>query len=233
MVKLFCTKIDLSTSKDIFNHLLSCLHQAEQEKILKFMRYEHRLRGLLGKLLLFWALNKEYRIHNFPILFYDQNKRPYQKLIQGLDFNISHSGEWAVCALSENGKVGVDVEHIKQINMDISDRYFAEEETKTLNTLPEKDRELCFFHFWTLKEAYIKAQGSTFKIPLDLFWFDISNPEYPKCHFSKDFNYHTNCIFKSYKIDAGYIMSVCADSSNKIHDPIKIEQSNIIHFFPL
>jgi len=74
-------------------------------------------------------------------------------------FNLSHSEGWAAIAVAKGREVGVDLEKIRSHDGRLVERYFSAPEAILYRaTLPEK-QELAFFHFWTAKEAYLKARG--------------------------------------------------------------------------
>jgi 4'-phosphopantetheinyl transferase len=76
-------------------------------------------------------------------------------------FNLSHSGEFALCAVTEGRDVGVDVERVRPVSAwrEIAARYFSRREREALNAVsPDRTLE-AFFQFWTRKEAYSKALG--------------------------------------------------------------------------
>ncbi len=76
-------------------------------------------------------------------------------------FNMSHSGDLALYAVTLNRDVGIDVEQIRP-NPDalqIARRYFSEPEYEMIRSTPEASRQRMFFRFWTLKEAGVKATG--------------------------------------------------------------------------
>lgn len=91
-----------------------------------------------------------------------------------LEFNLSHSGNFALLAVTQNRKVGVDVECIRQgiSSHVIAQQYFSKAEVAELQSLPMEQRETAFFTCWTRKEAYIKAQGLGLSLPLESF--DVS-----------------------------------------------------------
>lgn len=88
-----------------------------------------------------------------------------------LDFNVSHSGEAAVVALSRTGAVGVDVEQVRPIgDRDaIARRTFAPREAAAIRALDEAARDEAFFTCWTRKEAFVKATGEGLSYPLHEF----------------------------------------------------------------
>ena len=91
-----------------------------------------------------------------------------------LEFNLSHSSDFSLVAITRDRKVGVDVECIR-MNMEhesIANRFFSANEVSELMALPADLRIVGFFNCWTRKEAYIKAQGMGLSLPLESF--DVS-----------------------------------------------------------
>ena len=91
-----------------------------------------------------------------------------------IEFNLSHSGDYALIAVTRGRSVGVDIE---QIRMDVeienlASRYFSTGEVSELMGLPPHGRVVGFFNCWTRKEAYVKARGLGLSLPLD--GFDVS-----------------------------------------------------------
>lgn len=79
-----------------------------------------------------------------------------------LTFNLAHSGDQVVLALAVDREVGVDIEHATD-NTDlisIARQYFCEREVRRLEESSCEARRMLFFRYWTLKEAYLKAEGS-------------------------------------------------------------------------
>lgn len=91
-----------------------------------------------------------------------------------LRFNLSHSGDVAVYAISRGREIGVDVEAVRVMpdGDDIAARFFSVRENETYRGLDARDRPLGFFQCWTRKEAFIKALGDGLYHPLDSF--DVS-----------------------------------------------------------
>lgn len=84
-----------------------------------------------------------------------------------LYYNVSHSGEWALVALSQT-PIGVDVEKINTDFpfQDIIRHNFSRAEQRCVETAP--DPVSCFYQCWTRKEALLKAtgRGLTDQLPL-------------------------------------------------------------------
>jgi len=81
-----------------------------------------------------------------------------------IHFNLSHTSDLVVVAVNADGEIGVDVERLDR-NVDLletGDLVFSREESADLRATPPTGRLLRFFQYWTLKEAYLKAQGQGF-----------------------------------------------------------------------
>ena len=107
------------------------------------------------------ALRFEYGAYGKPALGTEHTLR----------FNLSHSNEVALLAVSLDAEIGVDVEHIRAdfASEDIARRYFSRAEVEVFNALPPEERVAAFFRCWTRKEAYIKAIGKGFSQSLSAF----------------------------------------------------------------
>jgi 4'-phosphopantetheinyl transferase len=96
-----------------------------------------------------------------------------------LRFNLSHTADLAVCLVTSQMDVGVDVEttHRKPRMVQLADRFFDPQEARDVRELSGSARADRFFCYWTLKEAYGKARGRGLSIPLDhaAFRFDQHN----------------------------------------------------------
>ncbi len=86
-------------------------------------------------------------------------------------FNLSHSGELALCAVTPNREVGADIEYIRPLEdvEVIAKHLFSEQEWLELRSLPPHLKHQAFFTCWTRKEAYVKATGKGGSQPLDRF----------------------------------------------------------------
>lgn len=95
-----------------------------------------------------------------------------------LNFNLSHSGDLALIALAANVNVGVDVEaiHTHAEYADIAQLFFSRAEVEQLSRLPDAHYAAAFLRCWTRKEAYLKARGDGFTIPLELLAADSGAP---------------------------------------------------------
>ncbi len=100
--------------------------------------------------------------------------KPYISGPCPMHFNLSHSGNFVLCAISDL-PVGCDIESDSRKRRNIAERFFAEDEVRYLSVitdLKERDRE--FYRLWTLKESFQKLTGLGFSLPLNSFSFVFS-----------------------------------------------------------
>lgn len=97
---------------------------------------------------------------------------------QGLSFNLSHARGMVAVAMSRHRDVGVDVERMEQgkLTMQLADQMFAPAELALCRAAPPARLTDALYDIWTLKEAYIKADGGGFTIPLQSFAFTLDPP---------------------------------------------------------
>ena len=86
-----------------------------------------------------------------------------------LRFNVSHSEDVAVYAVSCGHEVGVDIERVRDdLPIEsIAQRFFADRELDALRGSPPRLRQRAFFEHWVRKEAYLKAVGLGLDTPLN------------------------------------------------------------------
>ena len=95
-----------------------------------------------------------------------------------LRFNVSHSFDAMLLAIAHMREVGVDVEGMRNIGLvmdEIGGSVLAEPEKQALARFGGEDKRKTFLRFWTLKEAFIKADGRGVTLPLKRI--DVSTAE--------------------------------------------------------
>ena len=165
-------RIALSQEDDSVKRFRGTLEPGELDRAARFHFDKHRqhfivARGFLRSVVARYlgsqpeALQFEYGAYGKPALASGHTLR----------FNLSHSNEVALLAVTLDAELGVDVEHIRPdfAGEDIARRYFSRAEVDVFNRLPPEERVAAFFRCWTRKEAYIKAIGKGFSQALDAF----------------------------------------------------------------
>jgi 4'-phosphopantetheinyl transferase len=95
-----------------------------------------------------------------------------------LEFNLSHSGDFALVATSRTAPVGVDVERIRAFPdaLAIARRFFTSAEAAVLADSAGPEQAAAFFTLWTCKEAVVKTTGQGIAHALSRFEFARGNP---------------------------------------------------------
>lgn len=97
----------------------------------------------------------------------------------GIEFNLTHSNELALCAVARDRQIGVDLECVRSGFSEerIAEQFFSREEIEELRALPHELQKEAFFSCWTRKEAYLKAIGDGLLSPLDQFSVSLTPGE--------------------------------------------------------
>jgi 4'-phosphopantetheinyl transferase len=97
---------------------------------------------------------------------------------RSLSFNVAHTDDQIIVALSAAGRVGVDVEaqHRCLDALALARRYFRHEEIAALQALPASQQPRRFLELWTLKEACVKATGEGLARGLRRVGFLLDHP---------------------------------------------------------
>ena len=168
MIDVFFTHFNAPLTTDTWNTYFQKLPQGIQTQIMRFKRWQDRNASLLGKILLLEGLKQ----YGYPSDFLDNlSYSPYNRpfLDDSIDFNISHSGEYVVCAINNEGRVGIDIERMRPLDFSEFRNYMTSEEWNMMHESP--DQLEYFYELWTVKESVIKGEGKGLSIPLlDIHW---------------------------------------------------------------
>jgi 4'-phosphopantetheinyl transferase len=178
---------------------------------LHFVRCRSALRFLLSRYLGIAAgdLRFEYRPGGKPELAAQQN--PLQ-----LRFNVSHSAQLALIAVSAVRRLGIDLEE-ERADVDIaalSDRFFSTREREGLRALPDRLRMAGFFACWTRKESFLKATGDGLGFPLADFSV-TTHPELDPAleEIRGDIQVRKQWFLADLRVEGGYRATVAVESS--------------------
>ncbi|MFC5704207.1 4'-phosphopantetheinyl transferase family protein [Cohnella faecalis] len=210
MAQLFAVKIS-SFPIERLPGLLSLLPHEKAERLRKFIRREDLIRGLLGDLLVRRLASDKLKYPPEALRFgtnsYGKPYVSYPEKASAFHYNLSHSGEWVVCAIDDE-PVGVDIEKIDSADIAIADRFFSPEEVGCLRMeRDELSRQLLFYGIWTAKESYVKAIGSGLSKPLDSFSVVFSE-RLGGTGIIDGEQWH----LRQYPLDPGYVLTSCAKS---------------------
>ena len=148
-------------------HALAALPPVERDDLARFGRPELRRRALFARAAQ-RAILARYLGAAPRSLCFDKGTlgKPslavaHQDPRKPLHFNLSHSFERALLAVTCGAPVGIDVEHLRSVRQleALAARYLAPAEQAWLLALPEVERSKPFLRLWVGKEAVAKATG--------------------------------------------------------------------------
>jgi 4'-phosphopantetheinyl transferase len=163
-------RVFLPDFHDVETSMASLLSIDEIERANQFRFPIHRQRFILARAFLRKILGLYLQQPPTALLFtYGPQGKPALRNA-ALQFNVSHSENMAVYAITSTHPVGVDIEKVEcKFNQGIAERFFSREEYQFLKTLPESEQQVVFYQIWARKEALIKAIGAGLFMQLDAF----------------------------------------------------------------
>jgi 4'-phosphopantetheinyl transferase len=165
-LQIWSTRLDRDRAQiDEFSQFLTA---DERHRAAKFVNPLHGDRWIVARGCLRQILAQYLDLNPTQIEFsYGAQGKPALAGSQ-FQFNLSHSGDRAVYAISAQSPVGIDIEYIHPIAAaDLVDRFFSATEQAIFHNLPIDLQQAAFFHAWVQKEAYLKACGTGLHTPLD------------------------------------------------------------------
>lgn len=161
-------QISLEVSANTLASYFTCLSQDEKTRANRFRFDDDRRRFIVARGTLRHLLGRHFEQAPKAIEFcYGEYGKPFTaprlSAEDGSDidfhFNLSHSGELALCALGHDRNVGVDIEQLKPIkSLDgMIERCFVATEQGHIKNADNPSH--AFLQRWTCKEAYLKAIG--------------------------------------------------------------------------
>jgi 4'-phosphopantetheinyl transferase len=126
-----------------------------------------------------------------------------------LQFNLSHSQELAIYAITMNEKIGIDLEYIRPMSdaENIAKRFFSANEYNWISSLTGAAQREAFFRCWTAKEAYLKATGEGIGGSLDRVEVDFKNPS------SIRIRDNSNWLLYNFIPQSNYMATVAVENS--------------------
>ncbi|MBD2340476.1 4'-phosphopantetheinyl transferase superfamily protein [Calothrix sp. FACHB-156] len=158
-------RINLDQSATELQYLTSLLSSDESARAERFYFPEHRQRFIAGRGSLRTILSGYLGVSPQEVQFdYEPRGKPLlasKFSYSGLTFNLSHSQNLALCAVSKNRQIGIDLEYIRPMSdlESLAQRFFLPREYDLVRSLPDEQKSPVFFRYWTCKEAYLKATG--------------------------------------------------------------------------
>ncbi len=104
--------------------------------------------------------------------YYRQEKggKPYLEGIDDFYFNLSHSGDCAICGIARQ-PIGVDVQMERELHGDLAKRFFSEKERVVCS---QAQNDAVFFQIWSAKEACVKCTGEGLASGISKYEVDLA-----------------------------------------------------------
>lgn len=150
-----------------------------------------RMESLVAGLLWRYVMEKQGMPPDEPVKFLQAGKPIFTER-DDMYFSLSHSGQYAMCAVSDQ-LVGADVQKVKPVHLSIARRlHFHERDW--LAAWPPSEQTKAFFRIWVRKEAWVKAVSEDKLLAIDQV--DVIH-DLPGWHFT------------DYDLADGYLAAVC------------------------
>jgi len=157
MINIFYSAFSQYPNDSIVQQKQALLPTRIQEKIDKYKDKWDRLLRLTGILLLgeyikMNGLDKEFSLESIVV---NNNGKP--SFGQSLFFNKAYAENLCLLAVSTHGEIGIDIEKIRTLDLEMYSDYFTEREWHLIHSA--HNPQAAFFDYWTRKEAVLKSIG--------------------------------------------------------------------------
>lgn len=154
---IFCVKMNSPIQDETFKFLLRFVQEEKRERVLRQRIKQNADHMLIGDILAKAALKSSFGIEiSKQRIGYGKFGKPYLLDYPNIHFNISHSGEYVVCAVCDV-PIGVDIQKIMAYNPNIARKICSDEELNIIKNSNDVQSE--FIRVFTQKEAYLKMKG--------------------------------------------------------------------------
>jgi len=177
----------------------------------KFILTRGTLRNLLGSYLGKDPQQVRFNYTSFgkPFLAIDSEN-------DNIRFNLSHSGEVVLYAITRNQKIGIDIEQVRDHTdvMAIAKRFFSPGEIGELEKANKKNRTELFFRYWVRKEAFVKAMGKGVSFPMERLDVSSLNEISPIIKVTEE-NNETACLnIQELLPGDGYVAAIATEAND-------------------
>jgi 4'-phosphopantetheinyl transferase len=161
--------VPMADADELLGRCEETLSAEERERMARFKFDRDRRRYAVAHAALRSILAGYLRVHPLNLRFsFGPTGKP-RLASDDLAFNLSHSHEMALIAVTQTGEIGIDIEWVDPdfAFEDVAQRFFTSREVRALTSLPGHLQRQAFYKCWTSKEAYLKAKGTGLSGELD------------------------------------------------------------------
>jgi 4'-phosphopantetheinyl transferase len=181
----------------------------EKLRASRFVRPRDRARFVAARSLLRRSLGSVVGLAGKDIVFgYEATGRPYLVDIAAApDFNVSHSDDVVLIAISRVGRIGVDIEAVRPMEdlQGLAGQMMHPVEWDSFIGLPADQRTAHFFQLWTRKEALLKASGVGLSLdPRSVLIGLAASDEDISCKVGS-----TPCVLRTIAAPDGFAAAIC------------------------
>lgn len=227
MVTTYIMDIRQLNEDAFFEQCLNEMSAERRKKVLAVKRRADQSRILGAGMVLAYGL-RQYGIDEKNVTIqYGENGKPFLADMPEIHFNLSHSGDYAVAAFSDQ-EVGIDIEHTNKNGRKIAKRFFTSKEAAAIqNCRSKEEEEDLFLRYWTLKESFLKVTGYGLKLPMNEFEFDLQETLRVKWksdgekYFLKEYEIGKQCDIiadENERCKERYRIAVCAMEPDFAHE---------------
>lgn len=184
-------QVNLSALKSYTAQFINLLSMDEKVRFSKFKFTILQEKFAIGRASLKILLSKYLEIlPKDVVLSYTKSGKPFLS-DSNLCFNLSHSGDYALIAITNAQSIGIDIEEIKPIDdLDtVAKLIFSEKEYHHWLSLSHMEQESAFYQSWVKKEALSKGTGEGLNLSfntLEVNTLSNTNPTLVTCPFLKE-----------------------------------------------
>lgn len=230
MIKLYAVNIS-DISYEEASAYLEALSAGRVARVERFRFEKDKIRSIFAEMIVRHVLTKECDFADEDIKFGEGDKgKPYLiNTPSPVFFNVSHAGDYVVCALGD-AQVGIDVEEIRDKDIKCARAVLTKRELDIWNRLSESCKVEEFYRIWTIKESYSKYLG----VGLSLGFSDVecdyleqrATPVFDAAHgYPAPSECRVGdgaCIVRTFKPDEAHFISVCvaAEAAERLDDEL-------------
>lgn len=222
MTKVYAASISALNDRSLYEYYYNLQPPARKSKTDK-LRFDNDKLLCVGAWALLTHASENEGVTDISNIIYNENGKPCFYNNDSIHFNLSHSGKYVMCAISDK-PVGCDVEKIESISLKVAEKFFSSKETADILSCKDINQQKdLFFRYWTLKESYLKAIGKGLKIALNEFSIKFDNSGISVEQNENNVRYY----LKEFTFDSDYKFACCS-SEPTISELIIVELNSII-----